>query len=177
MTKFKLLTVGLSLFSTLVFAHTAFAQETPVEANQLRPTPRISTDVKLITLENGESYNLKKTLFKDKNHSTLLAFQVKTQEDTTEAVVKTIRYEDGQDFIPPYVGTVGYVSSQFLKNLDSKHRLGFNKINLCLTNMSGGTVTYRVAYNSKVVENSSITGNTNDDYLDIMTWNPYFNFE
>lgn len=43
--------------------------------------------------------------------------------------------------------------------------------------MSGGTVTYRVAYNSKVVENSSITGNTNDDYLDIMTWNPYFNFE
>ena len=90
MTKLKLLTVGLSLFSALVFAHTAFAQETPVEANQLRPTPRISTDVKLITLENGESYNLKKTLFKDKNHSTLLAFQVKTQENNIEAVVKTI---------------------------------------------------------------------------------------
>lgn len=79
--------------------------------------------------------------------------------------------------MPPYVGTVGYVSSQFLKNLDPKHRLGFNTINISLTNMSGGTVTYRVAYNSKVVENTSITGDTNDDYLDIMTWNPYFNFE
>lgn len=177
MKKIKLLIIGLSLFSAFVFTRTATAQETMIERDALHPSTRITTDVKMVTLENGESYNLKKSLFKDKKHSTLLAFQVKTQEDTTEAVVKTIRYDDGQDFVPPYVGTVGYVSSQFLKNLDPKHRLGFNTINISLTNMSGGTVTYRVAYNSKVVENTSITGDTNDDYLDIMTWNPYFNFE
>lgn len=63
MKKIKLLIIGLSLFSAFVFTRTATAQETTIERDALHPSTRITTDVKMVTLENGESYNLKKSLF------------------------------------------------------------------------------------------------------------------